>query len=137
MTTQRLAFGPFEFITENGCLLRDNRPVAIGGRGASLLAVLLAADGQVVTKSALVDAIWPGLAVEESNLSVQIAALRKLLGPPSDGSNWIVTVPRVGYRFFGPTERRTDELDGEAHAEVRSSPTIAVLPFENLGGDAE
>ena len=53
MNTQHLVFGPFEFIAENGCLLRDNRPVAIGARGASLLAVLLAADGRVVAKSAL------------------------------------------------------------------------------------
>src|SRR5262245_37204887 len=137
MTTQRLAFGAFEFFAENGCLLRDNRPLAIGSRGASLLAVLLAADGRVVTKSALMDAIWPDLAVEESNLSVQIAALRKLLGPASDGSNWIVTVPRVGYRFFRPTELRTDGSDGGGHAKAISSPAIAVLPFENLGGDAE
>ncbi|MDP9811304.1 TolB-like protein/tetratricopeptide (TPR) repeat protein [Rhizobium tibeticum] len=137
MNTQRLAFGPFEFITENGCLLRDNRPVAIGARGASLLAVLLAADGRVVAKSALMDAAWPGLAVEESNLSVQIAALRKLLGPASDGGDWIVTVSRVGYRFGVSTERRSDGPDGGGHAEARSSPAIAVLPFENLGGDAE
>ena len=102
MKTPHPAFGRFEFITENGCLLRDNRPFAVGARGASLLAVLLAAEGRVVTKSALMDAVWPGLAVEESNLSVQIAALRKLLGPASDGGEWIVTVPRVGYRFSGP-----------------------------------
>lgn len=137
MNTQHLAFGPFEFITENGCLLRDNRPVAIGARGASLLAVLLAADGRVVTKWALMDAVWPGLAVEESNLSVQIAALRKLLGPASDGGDWIITVPRVGYRFSGPVESRTDGPGSGVYAEARSSPAIAVLPFENLGGDAE
>ena len=108
MNTQHLVFGPFEFSAENGCLLRENRPVAIGARGASLLAVLLAADGRVVAKSALMDAVWPGLAVEESNLSVQIAALRKLLGPAPDGGDWIITVPRVGYRFSGPVESRTD-----------------------------
>jgi TolB-like protein len=137
MDTRRLAFGPFEFIAENGTLLRDNRPIAIGARGASLLAVLLAADGRVVSKSTLMDAVWPGLVVEESNLSVQIAALRKLLGPTSDGGDWIVTVPRVGYRFSSPMESRTDGPGSKGHAEATSSPAIAVLPFENLGGDAE
>ncbi|RUW02302.1 MULTISPECIES: winged helix-turn-helix domain-containing protein [unclassified Mesorhizobium] len=137
MDTQNRAFGPFEFITENGCLLRDNRPVALGARGASLLAVLLAADGRVVTKSALMEAAWPGLAVEESNLSVQIAALRKLLGPASDGGEWIVTVPRVGYRFFGAAESRTDGRGSGPPTKAGSSSGIAVLPFENLGGDAE
>ncbi|NEK14956.1 winged helix-turn-helix domain-containing protein [Rhizobium leguminosarum] len=137
MNTQHLAFGHFEFIAENGCLFRDNRPVAIGARGASLLAALLSAQGGVVSKSALMDAVWPGLAVEESNLSVQIAALRKLLGPASDGSEWIITVPRVGYRFSGPVESRTDAADSGWHAQTSSMPAIAVLPFENLGGDAE
>ena len=47
------------------------------------------------------DTAWPGTAVEESNLSVQIAALRKLLGAAHDGGEWIATVPRVGYRFAG------------------------------------
>jgi DNA-binding winged helix-turn-helix (wHTH) protein len=60
MNTQHLVFGPYEFISKNGCLLRDNRPVAIGARGVSLLAVLLAADGCVVTKSALMDARLAG-----------------------------------------------------------------------------
>lgn len=136
MNTQRLGFGPFEFIAGNGCLLRDDRPVTIGMRGASLLATLLAADGHVVPKSALMDAVWPGLAVEESNLSVQIAALRKLLGPAPDGGNWIVTVPRVGYRFCGPVESRTGGSGSEGHAE-RVSPAIAVLPFEILGSNAK
>ncbi|OWV80039.1 transcriptional regulator [Rhizobium sp. R635] len=137
MNAQHLAFGHFEFTAENGCLLRDSRPVAIGARGASLLAALLAAEGGVVSKSALMDAVWPGLTVEESNLSVQIAALRKLLGPAQDGSGWIVTVPRVGYRFLGPVESLTDRADGGWHARARSNPGIAVLPFENLGGDTE
>ncbi|PCK85779.1 transcriptional regulator [Rhizobium sophoriradicis] len=137
MNTQHLAFGHFEFIAENGCLLRDDRPVAIGARGASLLAVLLAAQGGVVSKSALMDAVWPGLAVEESNLSVQIAALRKLLGPASDGGEWIVTVPRLGYRFSGRVETASDGADSGWHAQAEPNPGIAVLPFENLGGDAE
>ena len=137
MNTQRLVFGTFEFIAETGRLLRNNQPVAIGTRGASLLAVLLAAEGRAVTKAALMDAVWPGLAIEECNLSVQIAALRKLLGPASDGGDWIITVPRVGYRFSGPTDRRIDGRDGGGHAEATSSPAIAVLPFENLGGEDE
>lgn len=137
MSAQHLVFGPFEFIIEDGCLHRENRHVSIGTRGASLLAALLAADGPVVTKSALMDAVWPGLAVEESNLSVQIAALRKLLGPASDGGDWIVTVPRVGYRFSGPVESRSAGLGSEGRSEARSSSAIAVLPFENLGGGAE
>jgi TolB-like protein len=131
MKTRRLAFGPFEFDAANGCLLREGRPIAIGARGSSLLAALLAAEGRVVAKSALMDAAWPGLAIEESNLTVQMAALRKLLGPAADRTEWLVTVPRVGYRFSG----QIDRPDGEERAETRSGPAIAVLPFDNLGDD--
>src|SRR5262245_13272461 len=112
MHTPRLAFGPFEFDVKSGCLFRENRPITLGVRGSSLLATLLAADGQVVTKSVLMDAIWPGLAIEESNLTVQIAALRKLMGPASDGTEWIVTVPRVGYRFRDPPAKPVSRPEG-------------------------
>lgn len=135
MDASRLAFGPFEFDVKSGCLFRENRPVAVGVRGSALLAVLLAADGRVVTKSALMDAAWPGLAIEESNLTVQIAALRKLMGPASDGTEWIVTVPRVGYRFSGLPEKQASRPSDEERVETRLGPAIAVLPFENLGGD--
>jgi DNA-binding winged helix-turn-helix (wHTH) protein len=45
---------------------------------------------------------WPNQAVEESNLTVQIAALRRVLGQAPGGDRWIETMPRRGYRFIGP-----------------------------------
>jgi DNA-binding winged helix-turn-helix (wHTH) protein len=75
-------------------LVREGRPVAVGHKGLSLLQALLETPGQVLSKTALMQAAWPDAIVEESNLSVQIAALRKLLGPQPDGSEWITTVPR-------------------------------------------
>src|SRR5258705_8557215 len=94
-------FGPFTLDPLRGTLVREGRPIALGAKGLSMLYALLQTPGQVLSKSALIDAAWPGLVVEESNLTVQIAALRKLLGPQPDGSDWIATVPRVGYRFSG------------------------------------
>jgi TolB-like protein len=79
------------------------------------------------------DAAWPGLAVEESNLTVQVAILRKLLGPAPDGASWIETIPRTGYRFVGdisPSEGPSDK----AAIELRAS--VIVMPFENLTGSA-
>src|SRR5258706_15831007 len=101
MLTQRFTFGPFALDMDRGTLIRDGRPVAVGNKGLLLLRALLLSPGKAVDKASLMDAAWPGIAVEESNLSVQIAALRKLLGPSEDGSEWIATVPRVGYRFVG------------------------------------
>jgi DNA-binding winged helix-turn-helix (wHTH) protein len=81
-----------------------------------------------VKKSDLMDAAWPGVTVEEGNLSVQIAALRKLLGPSPGGAEWIATIPRVGYRFVGATEK----LFGSENPTERLTepgPSIAVLSF--------
>jgi TolB-like protein len=124
---QRLAFGPFVFESARGVLLRDGRPMPVNQKGVRLLAALLRAPGEAVTKAALMDAAWPGTAVEESNLSVQIAALRKLLGAPRDGGEWIVTVPRVGYRFAGAVSG-ADTPAASVDAAV-ARPLIAVLPF--------
>ncbi len=121
-------FGPFEL--RDGALSRDGKPVAVGQRGLALLEALAVADG-AVTKAALMEAGWPGTIVEEGNLTVQVAALRKALGPRADGQEWIVTVPRVGYRLL-----RGEVKAAEAAEPVRL-PTLAVLPFQNLGGDPE
>ena len=85
-------------------------------------------------------AAWPGVIVEESNLSVQIATLRKCLGPATDGTDWIATVPRVGYRFTHPVnveERSPAEGAAPEPREPGRKPSIAVLPFSNQSGEPE
>jgi len=130
----RYAFGPFVLSPGNGNLHRDGTLVPIGYRGLLLLTRLIERAGAVVGKAELMDSGWPGMAVEESNLSVQIASLRKLLGPTSDGSEWIVTVPRIGYRFVGAGD---PEKLAETAPNIEPGPSIAVLPFLNLGDDTE
>src|SRR5262245_37434314 len=96
------------------------------------------------------EAAWPGLAVEDSNLTVQVAALRRALGEVPGGKNWIVTLPRRGYRFVGPAVTQSEALVAAtptAGAATRpvpmmalplpDKPSIAVLAFDNLGGDPE
>ncbi|RYG98503.1 MAG: transcriptional regulator [Alphaproteobacteria bacterium] len=97
MPQRRLTFGPFQIDQDAKVLLRDGAPLAVGQRGAMLFEALLSRPGEVITKSELLDAAWGGAAVEESNLTVQVAALRKVLGRSPTGGDWIVTVPRVGY----------------------------------------
>jgi TolB-like protein/Flp pilus assembly protein TadD len=134
----RLAFGRFILDVERGMLLRDGQPVAVSSKGLQLLHALLEVPGRVLAKADLLEAAWPRAAVEESNLSVQIAALRKQLGPSPDGGDWIATVPRVGYRFVGTVHQcnAVSELAAELIAEGLERPSIAVLPFANLSGDA-
>lgn len=116
------AFGPFQLELSSGRLLRDGQTLPIGQRGFALLCALHAAKGAPVAKDSLLAAAWPGLAVEEGNLTVQIATLRRVLGPGPDGQDWIVTVPRLGYRLAMPTA-----------ADVAGVPRLAVLPFAGDG----
>ena len=109
-----LTFGPFQLDTTTGILLRGTEPLPVGQRGISLLHALLQRPGEVLTKAELLDAAWPGVAVEEANLSVQIASLRKALGPAPGGGEWIATIPRVGYRFVPVT----NDTDGPQVAAV-------------------
>ncbi|WP_172221605.1 winged helix-turn-helix domain-containing tetratricopeptide repeat protein [Mesorhizobium sp. NZP2077] len=135
MQGSRFAFGPFVLDPGAGTLLRNDDPVAVGYRGLKLLAALVGRPGEILEKAELMDAAWPGTAVEEGNLTVQIAQLRKLLGPPADGGEWISTVPRVGYRFTGAIE----QLDRAKRKPLPlpDKPSIAVLPFVNLSNDPE
>ncbi|MBO3273677.1 winged helix-turn-helix domain-containing tetratricopeptide repeat protein [Pseudomonas schmalbachii] len=130
MQGSRYAFGPFVLDPGAGTLLRNDVPVAVGHRALKLLAALVERHGEILGKAELIDAAWPGMVVEEGNLTVQIAQLRKLLGP-----EWIATVPRVGYRFTGAVE----QLAGAKREPLPlpDKPSIAVLPFVNLGNDPE
>jgi TolB-like protein/Tfp pilus assembly protein PilF len=124
-----VTFGRLAFNRRNGTLTRDGKQVALGSRSSALLTALLDANGSVVSKADLMERVWPGLSVEEGNLTVQMAALRKALGQRADSSDWIVTVARVGYRLWAE--------DAEQPRESSSPlPSLAVLPFHNLSGDA-
>ncbi|WP_309084337.1 winged helix-turn-helix domain-containing tetratricopeptide repeat protein [Chelativorans sp.] len=135
MQASRFVFGPFMLDCGAGTLLRDDVPVAVGYRGIKLLTALVGRSDEIVSKAELMDAAWPGRAVEEGNLTVQIAQLRKLLGQPAGGGAWIATVPRIGYRFTGPVE----QLGGTRRKALPlpGKPSIAVLPFVNLSNDPE
>jgi DNA-binding response OmpR family regulator len=67
-------FGPFTLDIEAGMLLRGVEPTLLGQRAIALLRLLLERAASPVSKDALIEAAWPGLAVEDSNLTVQIAA---------------------------------------------------------------
>lgn len=127
--------GPFCLDTGTKLLLRDGAPVALGQRAVAVLQALVARAGAPVSKEDLIREAWLGLAVEDSNLTVQIAALRRALRDGEGGLRWIETLPRRGYRFIGPM--------GSAPAApappppLPDRPSIAVLPLSSLGSDGD
>ena len=132
MNEQNYKFGTFVFDAKRKILLKQGSPVSIGQKCLVLLESLLAAEGRAVSKSELMDAAWSTQNIEESNLAVQIAALRKCLGRSKSGEEWIATVQRVGYQFVNPYN-----LPEASTISVIKAGEVAILPFENMSGDPE
>lgn len=126
---QALAFGPFTLDAQHAALRRDGTEVVIGPRGVAIIEVLMEADGGTVSRESLMARVWPGLTVEESNLTVAIAALRQAIGTHPNGEELIATVPGLGYRLTRPPEAQAGAFDGK--------PSIAVLPFANFSNDPQ
>lgn len=137
-----LEFGPFRLDADAGILFHGAEPTPLGQRAVLLLALLVERGGAPVSKDALIEAAWPALAIEDSNLTVQIAAVRRTLAAISGEPRWIETLPRRGYRYVGPAATtlhpdRTTAAREQPSLMLPDRPSIAVLPFANLSGDAD
>jgi DNA-binding winged helix-turn-helix (wHTH) protein/tetratricopeptide (TPR) repeat protein len=91
----------------------DGQPVRLPAKAFDTLLALVDHSGEVLTKDELIKAVWPDTFVEEINLTVNISALRKLLGEAPNDHRYIVTLPRRGYSFVAPVERLVDPTDAE------------------------
>lgn len=109
-----LLFGQFRLDRRGGGLFRHAEdgspdPIVLGSRALDVLWVLVDRHGELVSKDEIMAAVWPSVVVEESNLSVQISALRRALGAGLSNASWIQTVPGRGYRFVGAVTRRATD----------------------------
>lgn len=99
-----LRFGPYAFHQRQRLILDGDRPLRMGGRALDILQVLVERAGHVVSKDELIAHVWPTSVVEEINLRVHIAALRRALGDGQNGERYIVNIPQRGYSFVAPVE---------------------------------
>jgi predicted ATPase/DNA-binding winged helix-turn-helix (wHTH) protein len=97
-------FGPFVLIPERQLLLKEGTPVRIGSRALEILTALVERAGEVVTKRELFSRVWPETIVEDGNLKVNVAALRRSLDEESGTTRYIVAVSGRGYRFVIPVQ---------------------------------
>jgi DNA-binding winged helix-turn-helix (wHTH) protein/TolB-like protein/Tfp pilus assembly protein PilF len=95
-------FGSFRLHPSEQLLLREDAPVPLAPKAFELLVALIANHGHLVTRETLMQTVWADSFVEETNLTVNISLLRKILGNTPEGLPWIATVPKRGYRFDGP-----------------------------------
>jgi TolB-like protein/DNA-binding winged helix-turn-helix (wHTH) protein/Tfp pilus assembly protein PilF len=96
--------------------------VALGSRALDILAVLIERTGELVTKDEISAAVWQGAVVEDSNLTVHIAALRRILDKDRAQGSCIQTVVGRGYRFVAEVVRL--DAEGAAHAWVSEVTTL-------------
>jgi DNA-binding winged helix-turn-helix (wHTH) protein len=120
-------FGPFRLDGEKSVLWRSGKLVPLTPKALGILQALVEHRGDVVSKQELLGRVWPDAVVEEANLSVAVAAIRRALGHQADGRSYIETVSRRGYRFDAPLH------------DTGAGPKLglAVLPFSCLGMESD
>lgn len=119
-------FDDFRFIPSQQLLLRQDAPVRLGSRALDILAELVEHPGELVGKRELMARAWPSSVVEEGNLKVHIAALRRALCEGGHESRYVATVSGRGYRFVAPVttsiRETSTEPDPAAWEQMRKLP---------------
>jgi len=120
--------GSFRLDPDRGLLSRHGRATALGPRAVAVLAALIDRANYYVPKAELLDAAWPNTVVEEGNLAVQIAAIRRVFAQEG-AERWIETLPRRGYRFVGPIIVLRDDGSPPEPAVKRTNLPYALTSF--------
>jgi TolB-like protein len=127
---------------------RDERgvfaPLVMGSRAFDVLSVLVERPGDLIRRAEIIAVVWAGIAVEESNLDVQIAALRRVLDERRTEASCIQTIRGRGYRFIAAVTGVETEVRANAAAapinrapSLPDKPSLAVMPFQNMSDDPE
>ena len=136
-------FGPFYLDEGQRLLLRNGVKVPLTPKAFDTLLMLVQNAGRLVTKENLLQTVWPDTFVEEANLSVNVATLRKALTNGHSASEFIETLPKRGYRFIanvvsehGQNTAPVRKVSGDLHKQHREKVhSLAIMPFYNESTD--
>jgi adenylate cyclase len=139
MPDQRYTFERWTLDCGRGTLTAETGDIALRPKSFEVLRYLIENAGRLVSRDDLLNAVWPGVTVTEESLTQCVSEVRNALDEP--GQRIIKTVPKRGYVFAVPVN---SEHHGERQVAVSpplasralDDPSIAVLPFANLSGDA-
>ena len=138
MTTKNFyAFGAFRLDPQQKILLREGERIPLHPKTYATLLALLETGGEVISKDDLMERVWPGTFVEESNLSKNVSLLRKALSNGHDHSDYIETIPTIGYRFVEPVQHKAGgdaamERNGDVVMPVEKEKLVVPAPSHRL-----
>ena len=128
-------FGPFVLDVADGSLKRDGAAIPLTPKQFDLLVALVKNAGRLVEKDVLLATVWPDVAIEEGNLTKGVFGLRQILDR-DNGSHYIETVPKRGYRFVAPVSiespRAAPSVPAPQDNIAPAEHSIAVLPFSDM-----
>ena len=123
----RVSFGAFELDLETGELRKSGRILKLQPQPARVLCLLVSQAGNLVSREDLRRRLWGESTFVDYDVGVDycVNRIRSVLCDKARAPRYVETLPRRGYRFIAPVERRKPFVE----------PTLAVLPFANLNGD--
>src|ERR1700677_663593 len=135
MPDRAITFGPFRLIPSQRILLEGNTPLHVGNRALTILQILIDRAGKVVDKRELARLVWPDTFVEETNIRVHVAALRRALGDGQNGARYIVNIPGRGYSFTAAVSILSEptKLDRRIARTTQTAPTLPTSVIRLVG----
>ncbi len=118
-------FAEFTLDPSQRCLLRNGEAVALPTKAFDMLQFMVENPGRLLTRDAILKAVWPDTVVEEGNLSQNIFLVRKALGETATEQRFVITVIGSGYQFIAPVKKR-----------VVSNEPVADFPAQERGRGA-
>ena len=147
-TSHYYELGPFLLDPARRLLLRGGKPVSLTAKAFDTLLILIENRQRIVEKDELLKGVWPDTFVEEATLAQNIFTIRKTLGENPDGHQYIVTIPKRGYRFVGRVrelqnqdikveEKRppTARLSASYEETESERQSLAIMPLANMSDD--
>src|SRR5262249_52734918 len=122
MASPQWRFADFRLDPDNACLWRGTQPIALTPKAFDVLHYLVTHPDRLVTKDALLDAVWPETAVSDAVVRIAIGELRRALGDTVQVSRYIATVQRRGYRFVAPVVASPEAAPGPPGAPPLATP---------------
>ncbi|HKV39579.1 MAG TPA: winged helix-turn-helix domain-containing protein [Blastocatellia bacterium] len=121
-SANKYEFGSFCVDPGKRLILKDGQPLHLAPKAFDTLLLLIQNRDALIEKDALIKTLWPDTFVEEINLTVYISAIRKVLGEGPNDHQYIVTVPKRGYKFVASVTEAQDETSPAGNGLNGSAP---------------